>query len=95
MTGETKSGAQRARPLRPRCIEAVGPLIRVAIYLGGRDSVASFATRYRMAGSEFGPRAGGGGRYSVPVQTQFEAHSVPYNTGTWSFTRVETARAWC
>jgi hypothetical protein len=33
MTGETKSGAQRARPLRPRCIGAVGPQIRVPIYL--------------------------------------------------------------
>jgi hypothetical protein len=33
MTGETKSGAQRVRPLRPTCIGAVGPWIRVPIYL--------------------------------------------------------------
>jgi hypothetical protein len=31
--GETKSGAQSARFLRPRCIGAVGPRIRVYIYL--------------------------------------------------------------
>jgi hypothetical protein len=33
MMGETKSGAQRACPLRPRCIRAVGPWIHVSIYL--------------------------------------------------------------
>jgi hypothetical protein len=33
MAKETKSGAQRAHSLRPRCIGAVGPRIRVSIYL--------------------------------------------------------------
>jgi hypothetical protein len=38
MTGETKSGAQRVRSLRPRCIGAVEPRIRVPIYLEHPDS---------------------------------------------------------
>jgi hypothetical protein len=33
MMGETKSGVQRARHLRPRCIGAAGPRIRKPVYL--------------------------------------------------------------
>ena len=55
-----------------------------------RGGSVGIATRYGLEGTEMNP--GGGGRFSVPVQTGPEAHPASFTMGTGSFLGVKYDR---